>query len=1072
MSHKRTISHVGLIIVMALFLGFFNLPFTKQEAFLPITPDRFENQKIHLGLDLQGGTQLDYKLDLRKVNEEDKDQIIDGVFEVITRRVNGLGVSEPNIYRSQIADEEHIVVELAGVTDLEEAKNTVGKTIQLEFKEENNEPVKDSDIENVRTMATQAMTRIQNGEAFEIVAEEEELANPGKAVYFQDETEEGTYEFESVLHDDFVAFLKNAQPGDVSELLQASDGYTFDTEGNLRPLEGFFILKLHDKRMGQKNIETPKEVDARHVLIAYAGAERAEEGITRTKEEAQKLAEEIYQRALNGESVADLAVQYSDEPGAENTKGHLGNVNADSNFVKPFKDAALALSEGAISEPVETQFGFHVIEVSNVVEAVHESVDEMEYRVERLFYTTEPNPWKETTLTGEHFVRADVEFTQTYAPYVAIQFNEEGGKLFEALTEQNLNKRIAIFVGGDLISAPNVNEKISGGRAQISGDFTIEEASALARDLNTGAIPAPIILVGQYTIGASLGQDALHSSVRAGIIGLIVLALYMLLYYRLPGLLANAALLIYAAILIFFLKVAMPMGLALAISFVVFLWLVSATLKSRDSGGEKLLSFGLACFVLFFLSFLLSTPVVLTLAGVAGVVLSIGMAVDANILIFERMREELRNKRPYLNAVEVGFERAWSSIRDSNFSSLITCAILIYFGSSIIKGFAVNLALGILISMFTAITITRTFLISIANTKWATSDFFLGTPKKAHPRFPIVQSRKVWFAISGALIIASLIVIPINGLKLGLDFTGGTLLELQFDHPITSEEITNSVQRIEDDLVAAQSNEIMAEPAISDSTDSPSNPSLTAFEEDRPEEINFGEPLIVSSGENRFIVRMKHISNESHDALLAGISQDLGTMEETRFTTIGPTIGATMKQKAIVALGMAILAIVLYIAFAFRRIPKEVSAWRFGVTAIAALIHDVLITVGIFVVLGSLLGVEIDALFITALLTIMGFSVHDTIVTFDRIRENLYTQASGETFENVANRAVNETLARSINTSLSTLITVVMLFWFGAESIHYFLLALIIGLIAGTYSSVFVATPLLVVWHKRKNSNS
>jgi preprotein translocase subunit SecF len=212
---------------------------------------------------------------------------------------------------------------------------------------------------------------------------------------------------------------------------------------------------------------------------------------------------------------------------------------------------------------------------------------------------------------------------------------------------------------------------------------------------------------------------------------------------------------------------------------------------------------------------------------------------------------------------------------------------------------------------------------------------------------------------------------------------------------------------------------------------------------------------------------MKHISNESHDAILAGLKTEFGAVEETRFNTIGPTIGETMKQKAVGALAMAIIAIVLYIAFAFRHVPKEVSAWRFGITAIAALLHDVIITVGIFVVLGSILGIEIDALFITALLTIMGFSVHDTIVTFDRIRENLRTQASGESFEIVANRAVNATLARSINTSISTLITVVMLFWFGAASIHWFLLALIIGLIAGTYSSVFVATPLLVAWHNK-----
>ena len=1066
MSHKRTLSHVGLIILLSLFLGFFDLPYASQSGALPITPDAFENQKIHLGLDLQGGTQLDYKVDLRKVALEDTEQIIDGVQSVITRRVNGLGVSEPNIYRSKIAEEQHIVVELAGITDLEEAKATVGKTIQLEFKEENENPLENHDIDAIRSMAQAATDRINEGASFASVAAEEELANPGKA--FHVTMEEGDYDFESTLNNEFKKFLETANPGDTSSVIQTSNGFTFDTNGSLRELEGFFTLQLVDKREGEREITEDKTVDARHVLIAYEGAERADESVTRTKEEALVLATEIQQRATNGESVANLAAEYSDEGNAENTQGDLGQVNPNSQFVKPFKDAALALNEGEISEAVETQFGFHIIEATNVKDAVNDTVIETEYRYNQLYYTTEPNSWAETELTGEHFVRADVEFTQSYTPYVAIQFNDEGGKLFEELTERNLNKQIAIFVGGDLISAPNVNEKIGGGRAQISGNFTIEEASELARDLNTGAIPAPIVLVGQYTIGASLGQDALDSSLKAGIIGLSLLALYMLLYYRLPGLLADVALLIYAAILIFFLKVAMPIGLALTISFLVFLGLISSILKSRDSGSEKLLSFGLACFVLFFLTFLLSTPVVLTLAGVAGVVLSIGMAVDANILIFERMREELRNKRTYLSAVEVGFERAWSSIRDSNFSSLITCAILIYFGSSIIKGFAVNLALGILISMFTAITITRTFLVALDGTKLAKSDFLLGTPKRPHPKLPIVQSRKVWFSLSSALIIASLIAIPMNGLKLGLDFTGGTLLELQFEETVTSDELSQSISTIEESLLAKT-------PVEEESTVSPApvvldenSTTLTAFEEDREIELDFGDPIIVSSGENTFIVRMKHISNESHDAILAGLETDLGAVEETRFTTIGPTIGETMKQKAVFALAMAIVAIVLYIAFAFRRIPKKVSAWRFGVTAIIALVHDVIITVGIFVVLGSILGIEIDALFITALLTIMGFSVHDTIVTFDRIRENLRTQASGESFETVANRAVNATLARSINTSVSTLITVVMLFWFGAASIHWFLLALIIGLIAGTYSSVFVATPLLVAWHNKK----
>ncbi|MBT5016447.1 protein translocase subunit SecF [Candidatus Peregrinibacteria bacterium] len=1062
--NKRTITHLTLIALAIITLGFFNLPYNTQTNILSSTPDSFETQKIQLGLDLQGGTQLDYKVDLRKVEDRDQEAIIEGVLEVLTRRVNGLGVSEPNIYRSEIADEQHIIIELAGIKDIDEAKAIVGKTIQLEFKEEGGTAITTENRAQVEVSAQSALDRILAGEDFMAIASEEELANPGVAFYFPSD-EEG-HVLESYLADGYAEALATMEVGEThSELLQTSDGYTFDTYGNLTELEGYFIIRLIDARDGEKITGEDKEVEARHVLVAA---------------EDRELAEELLERAQNGESVEDLAKEYSTEPGANSSGGYLGFFGPGA-MVKPFEDAAFAMGVGDVSANlVETEFGLHIIEVIDIKEATSETVIETEYKLEKLFYSTAPDPWRDTNLTGEHFTHADVAFSQTYTPYVTIEFNSEGSKLFEEITEKNVGKRVAIFVGGELISAPNVNEKITGGRAQISGDFTVEEASELARDLNTGAIPAPIILVGQYTIGASLGQSALDTSLKAGLIGLIILVLYMMLYYRLPGLLANIALSLYAILLIFCIKVAMPLVLSLTISLIVFSTLVVLIMRNKDSGWEKLLSFMLACFVLFFLTYLLSSAVVLTLAGVAGVVLSIGMAVDANILIFERMREELHNGRPLSGAIEVGFDRAWSSIRDSNFSSLITCAILIYFGTSIIRGFAVNLALGILISMFTAIIITRTLLRALVKTKLGKSDFLLGTPKKSHPRLPIIKARKIWFGLSGALIIASLIAIPLNGLNFGLDFTGGTLLEIQFNETVpTSDEVSTKITEIEENLLVVEDTVSTVteelEEEVSTIEDAPQailmeESSLIALEEDQEIPVDFGEPVIVSTSETSYMIRMKHISNESHEAIIATFTDSFGEVEETRFNTIGPTIGATMKTKAVMALGLALIMIVFYIAFAFRSIPKHTSPWRFGLTAIAALVHDVLITLGVFVVLGSVLGVEIDALFVTALLTIMGFSVHDTIVTFDRVRENLKNQKAGEDFEDVAERAVNETLARSFNTSISTLFTIAALFFLGAASIHYFLLALIVGLIAGTYSSIFTATPLLVAWHKRAHN--
>lgn len=1065
---KRTLGSVLVILLVAIGIGFFNLPYAKQQSVIPSWPERFEMQKIHLGLDLQGGTQLDYKIDLRKVKEADHEAIIEGVLEVITKRVNGLGVSEPNIYRSTLAEEEHIIVELAGVKDLEEAKTTVGKTIQLEFKEENNNPVTEEYKAEIKAMADTALERILEGELFDLVAGEEELANPDTTILFR--TDEASYRFQSDLPEDYFPYLDEVEIGEVvPETIFAEDGYTLDASQNLVPLEGYYLIQLMDRREGAREVHEDKEVEASHILIAYQGASGASEETTRTKEEAEALAEKIQQTAtveddfmaVAIDNFASLAAEYSDDASNADNGGELGFFGP-GEMVKPFEDAAFTMEIGEISEVVETEFGFHIIKVTDLKAEVNTTTPEMEYQLNRLYYSTLGNPWQDTALTGEHFVHADVEFNQTYTPYVSIEFNKEGAQLFEELTARNVGKPIAIFVGGQLISAPTVNETISGGKAQISGNFTIEEASNLARDLNTGAIPAPILLVGQYTIGASLGEEALESSIRAGLIGILLLMIYMTLYYRVPGLLANVALIIYASLVVFFIKVAMPLAAALTLSILIFTGIVSSVLKNRDSFWEKLLAFLLACFILFFFTYLLASPVVLTLAGVAGVILSIGMAVDANILIFERIREELRNKRTLGSAIEIGFERAWSSIRDSNFSSLITCAILIYFGSSIIKGFAVNLALGILLSMFTAITITKTFLRALVGTKVGENAFLMGIPKTGHLSLDFVGRRKIWFTLSAVVIGVATIMITTQGLKLGLDFTGGTLMEIRFETPVTPERLSRELERIESELLEVENASGAEEAPPSESP----TIELSSLEE-KEDSIDFGEPLIVESGENTLLIRMKHITTEAHDTLLDELQATFGTLEENRYTTIGATVGSTMKQKAVIAILMASVAIVLYIAFAFRQIPKELSAWRFGIAAILALLHDVFIPLGIFSVLGVVLGVEIDALFITAMLTVMGFSVHDTIVTFDRIRENVRHQRAGESFAEVANRAINETLARSLNTSFSTLLTVATLFFLGAESIRYFLLTLMIGLIVGTYSSILIATPLLVWWKER-----
>lgn len=1071
--HHNNLLRSGIILLAALGLSFFNLPDSNQKQLFPFLPEAFYEQKVNLGLDLQGGSQLDYKIDLRNVPEKDRNKIIEGVISVIQKRVNGLGVSEPNIYSSRVGEENHIIVELAGIKDLDKAKETVGKTIQLEFKEEKsgNDPEYEK---KVKAEAEKTLTEVKKGD-FKLLAEEAAQANPGKVLY----TESNEFLFKDQVPAGIADQTFSMQAGEISpKLIESSNEGSFGADGTFTILNGYNIVKVLEKQVGDKKIDEPRKVHTAHILIAYKDApgftdktDPEVQAITRSKDEARARANEVLAKlkGQNGQSPAkfeDLAKEYSDDSSNKETGGVLkGPVTPDGqDYVQEYSKAALALQKaGDLSEVVESPFGFHIIKATEVTDAINTTVKEEQVKFARLFFNKDDDKWATTDLNGKYFQRADVQFDQLYQPYVAISFNAEGAKMFEQLTEKNINKPIAIFVGGNLISAPRVNEKISGGKAVINGQFTPQEADQLARDLNTGAIPAPIILVGQYNIGASLGQDALHKSMQAGLIGLLLIGAFMCLYYRRAGMIATIALLFYTTTLVFLIKSALPLWASLLISIGVFGYLIYRILGSKESGPEKLIAMILSCFILFFLSFILSTPIVMTLAGIAGVILSIGMAVDANILIFERVKEELRDGRPLDSAIKVGFDRAWSSIKDSNFSSLITCAILFYFGSSIIQGFAFNLAAGILVSMFTAISVTRVLLNATLGTRWSQSPNFFGRVKPAKPRLlPIIPKRKVLYSISAATIVLSLISLFSIGLKPSLDFTGGSLMELHFEKTISPEELTASLREIENKI--NQTRESTA-PSKSDN----STNSLNAAESSK---LNLGNIHIVTSNDN-LTVKSRDISAADHDLILKDLQAKYGKIEEKRFQSVGPTIGESLRNRAVMAVLLASLAIILYIAFAFRKVPHSVGKWKFGISAIVALLHDIIVLIGIYVVLGITLGLEIDALFITAILTVMGFSIHDTIVVLDRLREKLKAPSRDKTFEELTNEAVNETLARSINTSFTACLALLALVIFGAENIRGFNLALLIGIAVGTYSSIFIASPILVDWYiaaHRKNS--
>ena len=733
----------------------------------------FTKSKIILGLDLQGGTQLDYRIDLRNAHAKNEDDdpnndirindVIEGVRTTIERRVNNLGVSEPQIYLSSVAGEQHIIVELAGIKDVEEAKAVVGKTIQLEFKEQKTEADPDEEkkiMEEAQAVLEKALAEDTD---FEMIGQNVQTSD--KKIDFRP----NQTRYVSELPQHYKEILPELNVNQVhNSVIKGSDGFVLGGEGQISERTGLFIVQLLNKEVKDRTKEVVKdfsdvareldtmletqnfkklldfeekegnaiwptleneytdilevedelrvyqvleksdgeeEVKASHILIAYEGSERANPDVTRTKSEAEKEAKRILKEVKDDpDNFAELAKQYSDGPSGPNG-GDLGLFGRGM-MTKAFEDAAFSMEIGNVSDVVETEFGYHIIKLTDKkageetvsvallhikntsenrqkLEELMEktkpyevTVQEEEFEFNEIFFDLTPDPWKSTGLDGSHFKYATVAYNQLGAPQVNIEFDSEGGDMFAEITDRLVGKPLAIFVGGELISAPNVNEKISGGAAVITGQFNLQEAMQLANDLNTGAIDAPVILSGQYTISATLGENALRVSLIAGFIGLIVLALYMLLYYRLMGLLAVLALTIYSIIIVFILKV---------------------------------------------------TSIVMTLAGIAGIILSIGMAVDANILIFERTKEELNTGKNFIAAITAGFERAWSSIRDSNVSSLITCAILWFFGNSIIRGFALMLAIGILVSMFTAITVTRAFLKTLTGTSLSKNRFLLGT---------------------------------------------------------------------------------------------------------------------------------------------------------------------------------------------------------------------------------------------------------------------------------------------------------------------------------------------------------
>ncbi len=601
---------------------------------------RLPSKGFNLGLDLQGGAHLIYQTNTTQVSPADRGSAVEGVRDVIERRVRGgLGVAEPLVQTTRVGDDYRIIVELPGVTDVNQAIKMIGETPVLEFKEENNEPERDLTADEQKQLkdfntaadkkAAQALAAVRKGTDFKEVvtqySEDERTKNNGGDLGF----------FSQEVYPEIYNWAKVHKNGDVSAAV-------------IKSFDGLNIVKRLAERPGEK------QVSASHLLVCYQGAQGC--GGTLTKAEARSKAEELKKQATP-QNFGALVKVNSTEPGAAEREGDLGTFKKGA-MVPAFEQAVWDARSGTIIGPVETPFGFHLIYKKSEINPVEYQVARVYIKLKQKTDIVGPkSQWKSTGLSGKQLKRAEVaEDSRTGQIQVSLQFNDEGTKLFSDITTRNAGKPVAIFLDGTPISVPRVNEPITSGSAVITGGFSFQEAKLLAQRLNSGALPVPVELLSQRSVDATLGADSLAKSFKAGIVGLILIMIFMIIYYRLPGILSVFSLVVYAALT-------------------------------------------LALFKLI--------GVTLTLAGIAGFILSIGMAVDANVLVFERLKEELKMGKLLRSAMEESFSRAWPSIRDGHVTGLISCVLLIWFGSGFIQGFAVVLAIGTLVSLFTNVTVTR-----------------------------------------------------------------------------------------------------------------------------------------------------------------------------------------------------------------------------------------------------------------------------------------------------------------------------------------------------------------------------
>jgi SecD/SecF fusion protein len=617
--------------------------------------------------------------------------------------------------------------------------------------------------------------------------------------------------------------------------------------------------------------------------------------------------------------------------------------------------------------------------------------------VAQLFAIKDPSGQGQAELSGKSIVDARVPYDEIGDVVVSMTMNSEGAISWGAMTERcanENNRAVAVVLDNLVFSAPNVQTAITNGRSQISfgtgqsAEQKLAEAEDLAGLLKAGSLPAPARIVDEVSVGPQLGEENIKAGLSSFVIALLVVLAYMIFYYRGAGIVSNIALI---------------------------------------------------ANLFFLIGALASLGAALTLPGIAGIVLTIGMAVDANVLIYERIREEMRGGKGLMVALKEGYSKAYSAIIDANITTLLTAFVLYSFGSGAIRGFATTLIIGIFTSLFSAIVLTRLIFFSRLENKKnitfyteATKNWFTNTAVN------FIGNRRRFYLLSGIVVIAGIASLSTKGLNYGVEFSGGTTFDVSFEQPVDAEAIRGALSTA------------FTQDGV------PGNPLVQT--KDSPEKLRIMTNFMIDS-------EAEDVDEQINAALANGL-KTLGTSYTVdMYNKVDSTISDDFRSGAQNATIFSLLIIFLYIFFRFRK-------WQYGLGALIAMIHDVIVVLAVFSIFWGILPftMEIDQAFIAAILTVIGYSINDTVVVFDRIREYVGLYGKKKSKEELMNSALNSTLSRTINTSLSTFVVLLTIFLFGGDNIKGFVFALMVGVVVGTYSSIFIATPSVLDFSKKESA--